>query len=61
MPYVEVKLFDYRVSDESAALVIERVTDALCEVVGEQVRDSTWVVVEGVQPTRWGIAGKAST
>jgi len=58
MPYVEVKLFDHRIDDDTAARVVELVTDALCTAFGEEVRDATWVVVEGVSPRRWGIAGK---
>lgn len=58
MPYIEVKMFDFRVDDESVRRVVESVTDGLCEAVGEEVRESTWVVVEGVSPKRWGVGGK---
>lgn len=61
MPYIEVKAFDRRIDDESARRVIEHMTDALCAALGEEVRDATWVVVEGVAPSRWGIGGKVST
>lgn len=57
MPYIEVKAFDHRIDDESARRVVEGLTDALCEALGEEVRESTWVVVEGVSPQRWGLGG----
>lgn len=60
MPYIEVKAFDRRIDDASAQRVIEELTNALCTALGEEVRDATWVVVEGVAPSRWGIGGKVS-
>jgi len=60
VPYVEVKAFERRIDDDSAQRVVELLTDALCEALGEEVREHTWVVVEGVSPARWGIAGKVS-
>lgn len=60
MPFVEIKAFEQRVDDDSAARLIAAVTDALCSVWGEGVRDATWVTVEGVAPARWGIAGLPS-
>jgi phenylpyruvate tautomerase PptA (4-oxalocrotonate tautomerase family) len=59
VPIIEVKMFDHRVDDEAAARVIAGLTDALCDALGEEVRDATWVIVEGVAPKRWGIAGAA--
>jgi phenylpyruvate tautomerase PptA (4-oxalocrotonate tautomerase family) len=60
MPYIEVKAFEHRIDDASARRVVEALTDGLCAALGEEVREATWVVVEGVAPTRWGIAGKVS-
>ncbi len=31
MPLIRVELFDYRMSDETSAALIEKLTDALCE------------------------------
>ncbi len=33
-------------------------TDAACEVFGEESRPSIWVVVQGVPAQQWGIGGK---
>jgi phenylpyruvate tautomerase PptA (4-oxalocrotonate tautomerase family) len=61
MPIIEVKAFDRRINDESAAKVIETLTDALCAALGEEVREETWVLVEGVSPKRWGFGGAVRT
>ena len=58
MPLIEVKLYDYRIKDEVVPQVIEKMTDAICDVVGEGIREHTWVLVEGLSPKQWGIGGK---
>jgi 4-oxalocrotonate tautomerase len=58
VPYIEVKALERRIDDASAKRVIAALTDALCDALGEEVRPDTWVVVEGVPATRWGIAGE---
>lgn len=62
MPLIEVKAFDRRFDEdeESAQLLIERLTDAFVATYGPQMRDQTWVILEGIPPRRWGIGGKAS-
>jgi len=56
MPLVEVKLYDARVTEESVPRIIEAMTDALAESSGAS-REHIWVIVEGVSPKNWGIAG----
>jgi len=59
MPLIEVKAFERRFEDaEAAPRLIAALTDAMCDVFGEDVRDEVWVVVEGVSPSRWGFGGK---
>lgn len=59
MPLIEVKAFEGRFDDPQAAeRLIAGLTDALCDVLGEGAREETWVVLEGVEPSRWGFAGK---
>jgi 4-oxalocrotonate tautomerase len=58
VPIIEVKALERRIDDASAKRVIEAMTDALCDALGEEVRSQTWVLVEGVPGTRWGIAGE---
>ncbi|MCV7301210.1 tautomerase family protein [Mycobacterium barrassiae] len=40
---------------------ITALTEALGEVYGEQVRDGTWVLLSGVQPSHWEFGGEAQT
>jgi phenylpyruvate tautomerase PptA (4-oxalocrotonate tautomerase family) len=58
VPLIEVKLFDYRVTPEVSAALIEKLTDALCDAVHPGLRDHTWVIVEGHSPKNWGVGGK---
>jgi len=58
MPIVEVKLYDRRVTEESVPKIIEAMTNALAESSGA-AKEDIQVLVEGVSPKHWGIAGKA--
>jgi 4-oxalocrotonate tautomerase len=57
MPLIEVKLYEHRVTEESVPKMIEKLTDALAESSGA-AREHIHVVVHGVSPKHWGIAGK---
>jgi 4-oxalocrotonate tautomerase family enzyme len=57
MPIVSVKLYDKRVTEESVPKIIEAMTAALHESSGAAV-EHIQVIVEGVSPKHWGIAGK---
>ena len=57
MPIVEVKLYDKRVTEESVPKIVEAMTTALAESSGA-AREHIHVIVEGVSPKHWGIAGK---
>ena len=59
MPLIEVKAFDRRFDDQEATeRLIAGLTDAMCEVFGEEVREETWVVVDPVKPSHWGFGGE---
>ena len=58
MPLVEVSLYDRRVNPETAKMLIEKITDVVCECTTEELRPEVWVVVKGVPATQWGIGGK---
>lgn len=59
LPYIEFKAVEGRLEDEAtAARLIAALTDAACEVLGEEARPHIWVVVDGVPAERWGIGGK---
>jgi len=57
MPIVEVKLYDKRVTEESVPKSIEAMTEALAESSGA-AREHIQVIVQGVSPKNWGIAGQ---
>jgi 4-oxalocrotonate tautomerase len=40
---------------------VERLTDAIVSIEGENMRSVTWVVVEEVKSGDWGIGGNALT
>lgn len=59
MPVIEVKAFERRFADSATCEeLITKLTDALCDVYGEELRDETWVVLTGVQASRWGFGGE---
>jgi 4-oxalocrotonate tautomerase len=57
MPLIEVKLYDRRVTDESVPKMISALTDALAESSGA-AKEHIQVVIHGVEPRLWGIAGE---
>jgi len=57
MPMIEVKLYDHRVTDETVPKIIEQLTNALHESSGA-AKEHIQVVVQGVAPKHWGVAGK---
>jgi 4-oxalocrotonate tautomerase len=62
VPIIEVKAFEQRFEDEETArLLIAKLTDALVDICGEALREETWVVLEGVSPRHWGFGGHIRT
>jgi 4-oxalocrotonate tautomerase family enzyme len=57
VPWIDVKLFDTRVNEESVPKMIEALTNALAETSGASP-DHIHVLIQGVPPKNWGTAGK---
>jgi 4-oxalocrotonate tautomerase family enzyme len=57
MPWIDVKLYDKRVTEESVPKIIEALTKALAESSGASP-EHIQVIVHGVSPKHWGIAGQ---
>ncbi|MER7203042.1 hypothetical protein CG723_42115 [Streptomyces sp. CB01635] len=57
MPYIDVKIYDRRLTPESERALIERLTQATVDVFGEDIRAQTWITLTGIPAERWGIAG----
>ena len=61
MPFINVKLIEGVFTADQKHQIIERLTDAMVSVEGENMRPVTWCVVEEVKSGDWGIAGNALT
>lgn len=61
MPYVNVKLIEGVLDSDQKREMIEKVTEAMIEVEGENMRGVTFVVVDEVKSGDWGIGGQAMT
>ena len=59
MPLINVKLIEDVFTSEQKEQIVERLTDAMVSIEGENMRGVTWVVVEEVKSGDWGIGGKA--
>jgi 4-oxalocrotonate tautomerase len=61
MPYVDIKLIEGAFDADQKREMIEKVTEAMIEVEGENMRGVTFVVVDEVKSGDWGIGGQAMT
>jgi 4-oxalocrotonate tautomerase len=61
MPLINVKLIDGVFTSDQKTQIIERLTDAMVSIEGENMRQVTWCVIEEVKSGDWGIAGQCLT
>ena len=61
MPLIEVHLIENVFNPDQKREIIEKLTDAMVSIEGENMRQVTWCVVEEVKSGDWGIAGNAVT
>ena len=61
MPLVNVKVIEGVFRDDQKQDMIEKLTDAMVEIEGENMRGVTWVVIEEAKSGDWGIGGQALT
>lgn len=54
MPLVTIKGIEGVFTDKQKAEVIQKVTDAMVSVEGENMRALTWVIFEEVKSGDWG-------
>ncbi|MFJ9447804.1 4-oxalocrotonate tautomerase family protein [Kitasatospora sp. NPDC101235] len=57
MPFIEVKIFEQRLTEQTERELVEQLTQATVNVFGESIRDQTWIVLTPVPAHRWGIGG----
>ena len=61
MPFVQIKVIEDVFSQAQKQEMIEKVTDTMVSIEGENMRPVTWVVVEEVKSGDWGIGGNPMT
>jgi 4-oxalocrotonate tautomerase len=61
MPMVNVKVIEGVFTDEQKRDMIEKLTDTMVEIEGENMRGVTWVVIDEVKSGDWGLGGQPLT
>lgn len=61
MPLIQVHTIKGVFTPEMKRQVIEKVTDAMVSIEGENLRGVTWVTVNEVESGDWGIGGQCLT
>jgi 4-oxalocrotonate tautomerase len=61
MPLIQVRVIKDVFSTEQKRQIIDKLTDAMVSIEGENMRGVTWCVIEEVESGDWGIGGKALT
>ncbi|MBT4028976.1 MAG: 4-oxalocrotonate tautomerase [Planctomycetes bacterium] len=59
MPVATIKVIEGVFSRDQKTQLIEKVTEAMIEVEGEDMRHLTWVLIEEVKQGDWMIGGVA--
>ena len=58
MPLLNVKVIENVFTEEQKKQMVQRLTDAMVTIEGENMRGVTWVIVEEVKSGDWGIGGQ---
>lgn len=61
MPLINVKLIEEVFTPEQKTEIVEKLTDTMVSIEGENMRSVTWVIIEDVKQGDWGIGGKTLT
>jgi 4-oxalocrotonate tautomerase len=61
MPLINVKLIEGVFDDDQKRAMIEKLTDAIVEIEGENMRGVTYVVIDEIKSGDWGVGGAALT
>ena len=61
MPMINVRLIEGVFDDSQKREMIEKLTDTMVTIEGENMRSVTWCVVEEVKSGDWGVAGNPLT
>jgi 4-oxalocrotonate tautomerase len=61
MPLIQVKLIEEVFTPAQKREMIQKLTDVLVSIEGENMRPVTFVIVEEIKSGNWGIGGKSMT
>jgi 4-oxalocrotonate tautomerase len=61
VPLIHVKLIEEVFTPEQKRQMIERLTDAMVSIEGENLRGVTWVLLEDLKSGDWGMGGNPVT
>lgn len=61
IPLVNVKVIEGVFSEAQKKEMVQKLTDTMVSIEGENMRQVTWVVIDEVKSGSWGIGGKALT
>ena len=61
MPIVNVKVIEDVFTPAQKRVMIEKLTDAMVSIEGENMRQVTWVYIEDVKQGEFGIGGQPLT
>ena len=61
MPMVNVRLIEGVFTDDQKREMIEKLTDTMVEIEGENMRGVTWVLIDEVKSGDWAIGGQCLT
>jgi 4-oxalocrotonate tautomerase len=61
MPLINVRLIEGVFDADEKAQMVEKLTDTMVEIEGENMRGVTWVVIDEVKSGDWAIGGQSLT
>ena len=61
MPFINVKVIEGVFSKDQKKEIVQKLTDTMVSIEGENMRQVTWVVIDEVKSGDWGIGGKVLT
>ena len=61
MPLIQVRVIKDVFNKDQKRQIINKLTDAMVSIEGENMRGVTWVLIEEVRSGEWGIGGQGLT
>jgi len=61
VPLINVRLIEGVFSASEKQEMVEKLTDTMVEIEGENMRGVTWVVIDEVKSGDWGLGGQPLT